>query len=142
MSDWKRKDIWSRHGKNFLVQISRHEETADEGWESFCDAQGPHRWCVYAYIYPKHPHFANFTGPAMWQEAAACLPFHGGPSLLRWHYDDDQKPTSVQVGADYNHLHDSYYTRCATEKDAYTVFADAEDLFQRLSAMAAEKEAA
>ena len=135
MSDWKRKDVWKRYGRDFMVEISRHEESADEHWESFCDAQGPHRWCVYAYIYPKHPHFANFDGDQMWQEAASCLPFHGGPSFLRYHYQADGAATSVQVGADYNHLHDSYYTRCATEKEAYTVFADAEDLFQRLSNM-------
>lgn len=67
----------------------------------------------------------------------AALPLHGGPSLLRWHYDDDRKPTSVQIGADYNHLHDTHFSSYATADDAYEVFADAERLFNHLAEMVA-----
>lgn len=131
---WSRKEIWRRYGKDFLVEISRHEEPVREEYACY-DSEGPHRWCVYAYIYPKHPHFANFRGPDMWQEAANSLPLHCGPSLLRWHYDDDGKPTSVQVGADYHHLYDDRFTRYATADEARSIFNDAEELFDRLAAL-------
>jgi hypothetical protein len=129
---WRQKEIWSRAGKDFLVTVEHF--TVEVREDSACyDSDQGHRWCVYAYVYPKHPHFARFEGPQMWQDAATSLPFHGGPSLLRWHYDDDKKPTSVQVGADYNHLHDGRFTRMATKDEAYAVFNDADALFERLS---------
>jgi hypothetical protein len=131
MSAWDHKDAWRRFGKDFMVEITRHSVARPES-SPFDD--GPHRWCVYAYIYPKHPHFAAFSGRDMWQDAAVALPLHGGPSLLRWHYNDNGEPTSVQVGADYNHLHDNHYTHFATAEDAYSVFLDADELFERLAA--------
>ena len=128
--NWRHKDIWTRDGENFIVQVSRHSVMSINEY----DSTGPHRWCVYAYIYPEHQSFASFDGPNMWQHAATRLPFHGGPSLLRWHYDDDRKPTSVQVGADYCHLHDDRFTHMATNDDARTVFADADELHAALTA--------
>ena len=84
MNNWNRKELWRKFGKNFMVEVSRHEEPATDSGCS--DSEGPHRWCVYAYIYPKHPHFATFDGTeAMWQDAAACLPLHGGPTFCRKH---------------------------------------------------------
>lgn len=79
--DWDHKDLWRKRGADFLVEVSRHSEPVRE--ESGCfDAEGPHRWCVYAYVYPKHPHFANFDGTdRMSQDAASALPLHGGPSF-------------------------------------------------------------
>ena len=132
-SAWRRKEIWSRDGKNFLVQISRHGESRSEDDYS---PEGPHRWCVYAYIYPKHPRFAKFEGSAMWQAAATALPMHGGPSLLTLHYGDDGKVLSVQVGCDYNHLHDDGYTHLATAEQAWSVFNDADELFDYLQSEA------
>jgi hypothetical protein len=132
MSDWKRKDVWSKFGKDFMVEISRHEVENIRAFEEF-DA-GNHRWAVYAYIYPKHPHFAQFVGPAMWQDASSVLPLHGGPSLLRWHRAYDGTPTSVQIGADYSHLHDACFTLDATESDATVQFSDAQELFDWLQA--------
>lgn len=130
---WDHKDVWRRHGKDFLVTIEHF--TVELREEAACyDSDQGHRWCVYAYVYPKHPHFAEFDGPQMWQDAATMMPFHGGPSLLRWHRDDDGKPTSVQVGADYNHLHDYRFTQMATQQDAYAVFSDADELFDWLAA--------
>lgn len=128
--DWNHKDEWRKLGKDFMIVVSRYEEKADHG-------DGPHRWCVYAYIYPKHPHFAKFDGPNMWQEAASCLPMHSGPSLLKYHMNDGVV-TAVQVGSDYNHLHDGNFTHCQTMEDAYRVFEDAEELFQRLEARIGE----
>lgn len=132
---FNRKELWRKWGKDFMVEVSRHEEPASDEYACY-DSAGPHRWCVYAYIYPKHPHFAAFNGTEeMWQDAATSLPFHAGPSLCRKHFDNSGAVTSYQVGADYNHLHDTHYTRCATADEAWDVFEDAESLHARLTAM-------
>lgn len=129
MNNWRHKDMWSMDGKNFMVLVSRHSEPVREASACF-DSEGPHRWCVYAYVYPKHPHFAAFNGTEeMWQDAATQMPLHGGPSLCRKHLDGKTaEVTSYQVGADYHHLHDWQYTEYATQDDARSVFADAEEL--------------
>ena len=131
--DWRHKNEWGKDGRGFLVVVSQHSVPVDNDlWLR----EGPHRWCIYAYIYPSHPHFAKFSGPDMWQDAASCMPMHGGTSFLRWHYDDNGKPTSVQVGCDYNHLDDNRYTHMANRDEAKAVFNDADDLHQWLSAKA------
>jgi len=129
MNQWRHKDEWSRSGDGFLVQVTRH--SIDHASPSFED--GGQRWAVYAYIYPAHRLFSEFNGNNMWQPAALSLPLHGGPSLLRRHRDEDGNPTSVQVGADYNHLYDDKYTHYVTPDAAQSVFADAEELFKFLS---------
>lgn len=131
MTKWAHKDEWHQRGKHFLVVVKHHTESISE----INPYEGPHRWTVYAYIYPKHSQFGYFSGPEMYQPAASALPLHGGPSLLRWHRDDDGTPTSVQIGADYNHLHDEEFSHYATADDAAEVFHDADRLFQHLSAV-------
>lgn len=121
-NEWDHKDEWRRPGKNFLVSVSRHTVA------SYDPSEGTNRWAVYAYIYPKHPHFQRFEGNDMWQSAASCLPLHGGPSFLRWHHDEELKPCSIQVGADYHHLHD-HFTHAANKDDAFRIFADADELW-------------
>ena len=128
---WEHKDEWRMRGRDFMIVVSRHTVTPIDYWE------GPNRWAVYAYVYPKHPHFDQFSGPDMWQDAAQVMPLHHGPSFLRWHLDDDAKPCSIQVGADYHHLHDDF-TNKATAGDAYEVFADAENMFEWLAGRATE----
>lgn len=137
MSKWNHKDLWRMSGKDFMVEVSRHSEPVRE--DSGCyDSEGPHRWCVYAYIYPKHPHFSAFNGTEdMWQDAAAMLPLHCGPSLCRKHLNAAGDVTSYQVGADYHHLHDWQYTQMATKDDARAVFNDAEELHTWLTGCAA-----
>ncbi|PRF08632.1 hypothetical protein C6Q07_11055 [Burkholderia multivorans] len=100
------------------------------------DSEGPHRWCVYAYIYPSHPHFASFSGPNIWQDATTVLPLHGGCTLLEYPMYDG-KIASVKVGADYHHLHDTRFTHYATADEARLVFEDADELFDKLQSMAA-----
>ena len=111
----------------FAIEISRHYGTQDE-------YEGPHRWAVYAYVYPSHPHFGKFDGPNLWQDATQVLPLHGGCSYLDYPVHDG-KVTCVKVGADYHHLHDDF-THCATADEAYRVFRDADELFDALMAMA------
>ena len=111
MDNWKRKELWHRRGEGYCVEVSHHTVPIDDSERMTTFAsEGENRWCVYAYIYPEHPHFAKFEGDKMWQDAALALPLHGGPSMLRWHRDANCNPTSVQVGADYNHDGDSGYT--------------------------------
>lgn len=128
IESWKHKDIWTRRGKMFAVEISRHYGTEDE-------YEGPHRWAVYAYIYTNHPHFSKFDGPNLWQDATQVLPLHAGCSYLDYPVHDG-KVTCVKVGADYHHLHDTGFTHCATADEAYRVFSDADELFDALTAMA------
>lgn len=127
--EWRESQQWRRQGKTFTVEVYHY---VDPGEPTYDD--GRHRWNVYAYIYPGHPHFANFKGPDMRQDAATALPFHGGPSFLRWFYNDDKTPCSVKVGSDYNHLHDSGYSFVKTEAEAFGIFDDANQLFDMLAA--------
>lgn len=134
MTNYRKTEDWKREGKGFLVVVNHYTSPMRE--EPACyDSEGPHRWCVYAYIYPSHPHFVAFDGAeTMWQPAASMMPLHGGPSLLRVHTKHpDHAVTSYQVGADYHHLHDTAYTRMANEQEAFSVFADADELFDWLS---------
>ena len=125
--EWKLRKIWKRRGKHFTIEISHHKvEQRDED-------DGGNRWCVYAYIYPEHPHFVSFNGNSMWQDAALASPLHGGPSYLQWHRDNDGNFTSIQVGADYNHLGDEHHSFNETAEDARSVFHDADELFDWLS---------
>lgn len=125
MSDWAHKDIWTKRGKHFTVEVSRHTVEAR-------DYRGPNRWAVYAYVYPKHPHFKKFHGESLFQPATEPMPLHGGASLLRYHFDAANVITSVQVGADYDHLHDAPFTYMATAEDAASVFSDADELVKWL----------
>ena len=123
-NQWDKKDEWRKRGLDFMVTVSRHNSTSSDFDE------GPNRWAVYAYIYPAHPHFAKFDGPRIYQDAANEMPLHCGASLLNYPMYDN-KVTSVQVGADYHHLHDDF-THYATQDDAREVFADADRLFDWL----------
>jgi hypothetical protein len=130
MSKWEHKDEWHRRGRNFLVVVKHY--TVEPSTYDVCDGQ--HRWNVYGYIYPTHLLFSTFQGPDMWQSAATNLPLHAGPSFLTWHYNNDSVPCSVQIGSDYNHLHDNRFTTFSTPDDAYEVFSDANKLFAFLAA--------
>lgn len=130
--EFKHNDEWSVHGADFLVQVTRHTVQPS----SFDPYEGENRWAVYAYIYPCHPHFASFVGDDMWQDAAVMMPLHGGPTYLRRH-SSDGKECSIQVGADYHHLHDQHFTHYATRDDAREVFMDAQNLFTWLTERAA-----
>lgn len=126
MSDWKKKTLWTRRSTNFAVQVSQHTAPPLDSID------GENRWCVYAYIYPKHPHFDAFSGDSLFQDATDCMPLHGGCSYLRTHLDSDGAVASRQVGADYNHFRDGCYTHMSNKEQASSVFADADELFQWL----------
>lgn len=131
--EWRKSDTWRRMGKDFTVEVYHYIEPGPESYDD-----GRHRWNVYAYVYPNHPHFKKFSGPAMCQDAATAMPFHAGPSFLRWFYDDDGKPVSVKVGSDYHHLGDDGYSFVKTEAEAFGIFDDAAQLFDWLTARTQE----
>ena len=126
---WDHKDEWHQRGKDFLVVVKHYTVEPHP-------IEGVNRWNVYAYIYPKHPHFGKFEGTAMYQDAASAMPFHAGPSFLRVHRADDGNITSVQVGSDYNHIHDDEFGHMENMEQAWTVFQDAEELFNWLTVRA------
>ena len=128
MQKWAHKDEWKRFGTNFLISVSRHtEKRSGLPAEYFTD--GPNRWCLYVYIYPKHPKFGTFDSDSMWQDATQSMPLHGGCTYLRYHAEPNGSINSIQVGCDYNHYRDEQYSFMETQEDARSVFADAEELF-------------
>ncbi len=97
---------------NFLVVVAHYTVPVPDQ-DSPLYGDGPNRWNVRAFIYPKHPRFAQFSGKKMWQPASLELPLHCGPSQLiihRGNPDDIELITAYQVSADYNHLGDSEFT--------------------------------
>lgn len=140
MNNWNHKELWRKWDKYFSVEVSRHEEAVPEQGHCY-DSEGPHRWCVYAYVYPGHPLFAQFdASKSMWSQPA--MPGHGGVSFYKPHLDHKtQAITSHQIGWDYNHLHDWRFTQMASPDAAHVVFSDAQELFDFLKAIAS-KEAA
>lgn len=132
---YRKSENWKREGKGFMVMVNHYTEPTWRDEPACFDSEGMHRWCIYAYVYPSHPHFAVFDGTeTMWQGAATMLPGHSYPSLLRIHTKQpDNAITSYQVGWDYSHDGDWSYTQMADEKDACGVFADADELFDWLS---------
>lgn len=131
--DWDRKSEWRKMGNGFQVQVSRHERGLSE---IFSD-EGPHRWSVYAYIYPKHPMFGRFIPYGKtWQEAATSLPLHAYPSFFKAHRandEDREEITAFQVGSDYNHLHDERFTYMDDDNFPEEVAFDAQALFDFLA---------
>ena len=80
---WKRREEWLCVRPTFCVVVKHWTE--DAGFRG----EGPHRWGVYAYLYPKHPLFAEFKTDDIWQDASFELPLHGGTSLFRRHWQNN-----------------------------------------------------
>jgi hypothetical protein len=133
MSDWDKKTLWRKRSTNFAVEVSQHTARPLD------PIDGENRWCVYAYIYPEHPHFAAFGNDSPFQDAADAMPLHGGCSYLHRHMKPDGNPASIQVGADYNHFRDGHYTHMSNKEEAASVFADADELFQWLETIEKRK---
>jgi len=129
MNAWDKKQEWHKRGNNFLIVIRHHTRPSIP--EYFID-EGENMWNVYAYIYPRHSIFKEFSGTDMFQESAINLPFHGGPSFLKFHYDDNGQKTSIQIGSDYSHLYDERFSHYKDLREAHEVIRDAESLFHYL----------
>ncbi len=130
-SDWKKKQIWTKRLDTFAVEIHHWNADLDPKY-NYNNEDGGHRWNVYAYIYPTHWHFKEFkSNLTMFQEAALVLPIHGH-SMLEYHKKKDGEIMSVQVGGDYNHLHDQGYT-FMDESQFYVIERDANELIEWLN---------
>ena len=135
---------WSRKGGSFNVQVVNHLKDVS-ALQSIFEAggiasdDGGQRWNVYAFIFPVHPLFAKLDPESdSWsgQEVISAMPFHYGASYLRRHFNEKGELSCYQIGSDYNHLHDEFFTRAVTTDDAWQVFKHACDLFDHLEAIA------
>lgn len=141
---WHKSTSWKQPGKDFLVEV-RHitEPPLPPELAIFSSGDGHNRWFVYAYIYPKHPHFRAFSGDSIAQEAARVLPLHGGCTFVQEHLDrlgtkEGMSITvaSYQVGADYHHYGDdrfTYYDAVQGNDLDFEVFVEAKALFDTLT---------
>lgn len=121
---WKPHKAWLIRGKTFSVEVKLHTASSSFDW----DSDGEFRWCVYAYVFQKHPIFSTFENDHIYQTATESIPLHGGCSYLR------RSPDVVKVGCDYNHLYDEDFTYMKDPDDAHIVFSDAGALFDWLEA--------
>lgn len=120
LEGWKPKLEWKKQGKDFLVSVSKH-----------LSFDGDNLWCVYLYVYPKHPAFARFNREGgMWDQPH--FDCHSYVSYFQPHVDPKTgEVVSYQLGWDYNHDGDSYYTSLETAEDAASVFYDAQRLYEQ-----------
>lgn len=126
---WKHKDLWRISCANFTVEITRHSVKSfiNEGYSV-------NAWCIYGYIYPEHPVFSKIEpNGSLWQEELNNMMLHGGCSFLKTHKTDDGKITSIQIGCDYSHEEDEYFSNLKTKKEAKRIFSDAEKLINWLN---------
>lgn len=125
LDKYMHKEIWTRRGKNFCIEVIRWEV---KGWKTT-----EYIWNVYCYIYPGHKLFDKLT------EENICggriiNNFHKGCTYCMWHRDAEGNILSKQYGSDYNHYDDDEFLKTKNPENAYKVFMDAEDLFEELSA--------
>jgi len=135
---WRHCDQWKLKGEHFLIEVVRNTVEYHDPDDHI---EGPNRWNVYAYIYPKHPHFSKFVGDSIFQDATRVLELHCGSSFCHGHAVPGKDVHCWQVGSDYHHLHDDHFTRISTKEDAYEVFYDAELLFTQLNNMIEKEDA-
>ena len=123
------KREWKLEGKHFNLVVSCHEE--DRSQFSY---DGPYRWCIYVYVYPKYKLFGEFDPDGgMWDQPGPQM--HGGYTYFRPHYAKDGTITSFQIGCDYNHIYDDHHTR---EFMNDTVFRDAQEIFRYMEEYGSE----
>lgn len=99
IKDFSHRHLWIKRGITFAVEVSRYDTFPDPG---------PYKWAVYAYIYPRHPHFSQFEGDSIFQDAASVMPLHRYCSLLWYYRVNSEEVNSIKVGADYNHFGDDF----------------------------------
>lgn len=122
--DWRHKDVWAYRTKSFCVEVSRHSETR-------LDGEVENLWCIYAYVWEKHPAFKLFNRHAGPFEQPS-FDVHSYPSFYRPHINKEGGITSHQIGWDYNHDGDSHYLELTTKDQAGSVFWDAQNLIKQL----------
>lgn len=130
--DWRKKTTWIKDDNGtYRVEVVHHT-TQPSG-----DPEPVNHWAVYAFIYPRHPLFARFTGKEMWQAATSALPGHSYCSYLEKHTDDDGRVCSWQVGWDYGHDGDEQYANLSADQP-HVVMYDAGQIIATLEEMKPE----
>jgi hypothetical protein len=142
LKNYKRKEVWSRGGKDFLIEVVRWETITEEKLKEIQSKipsynEGRFVWNVYCYIYPKHPLFIKLDTEDMFN--GRIENFHGGCTFSKWHRSADGEITAKQYGCDYNHYQDDRFTHIENPERAYVVFHDAEALFKELTGGEGEK---
>ena len=128
-SSWEKFDEWRVRCKTFCVVV-KHWTVSEEDSIRFQEEYGPHRWVVYAFIYPDHKLFHVVSGEKNTSKLED-FPVHGGVTFFRRHWSSDGKScASIEVGADYFHDGDDPFTR---DEDGQGVFSDAEALVKWLN---------
>lgn len=135
--NWNPRKEWWHPGTHFLVVVKHYIDNPSE-WAiaNLGVNEGPNRWNVYAYIYPGHPLFKKFfvRSRGSWPDICYQIPYlHGGVSYFHKHLNEKRKVSSYQVGSDYHHLHDNYFTYLEKPEEAEEVFQDAERLYDWLN---------
>lgn len=135
LNDYTHKEIWSRRGENFLIEVVRWEKMTQEKYEELRKTidliDGRFVWNVYCYIYPKHRLFNDCENEDMCD--CPINNFHCGCTFANWHIKADGTITAKQYGSDYNHYQDERFTYIEKPEDAYVIFNDADELFEELS---------
>jgi hypothetical protein len=135
LNDYTHKEIWSRRGKDFLIEVVRWETLTEEKYKKIKEEgyafNGRFVWNIYCYLYPKHKKF-NLPENEEYGECPINS-FHYGCTYVNWHRKADGTITSKQYGNDYNHYGDECFTYIEKPEDAYTIFNDADELFEELS---------
>lgn len=118
---WKRNDKWVRQGEAFTVEVVRSDGVN-------LDGEVENKWCVYIYVYPKHPTFRHFN-PAKGIFDNAHFECHSYASYYRAHRNNEGEIVSHQLGWDYMHDGDYGYSQYGDADSASSVFYDASRLF-------------
>lgn len=129
---WKKKDVWTRDGEKYRVEISRHDAYGDDDEKN--------RWCFYAWIYRGHWMFDRFSPEQNTWDTPHIEGGHSYPSYFQAHRNNAGEVTAYQKGWDYNHDGDYRFGGMISQEDAWEVFSDANRVFKDLAQQDIEDE--
>lgn len=132
---FKHKNCYVLSGEHFAVEITRHSVDIALSFD------GGQRWCVYAYIHPKHPFFkiVNKIDPDDYFNSMYSLEvnnlLHGGCTYFVKINQKSYKMNNkyIKFGADYNHYEDKRFTFYKDLYEAFDVHDDAKRLYDYLN---------
>lgn len=127
---WKHKDLWKQCFNTFCVEISRHSIESNP-----TKKDGGNRWAIYIYIYPSNKYFelfkANNWACSSLFKTGLDIPLHKGQSYAVEWINKDFSIASIQIGCDYNHEYDEYYS-FYTKDDIQVFIHDAQKIIDWL----------
>ena len=121
-SDFKKQHSWFIKKSTFSIEVI--------AWEMY---ENHWIWNVYVYLFQDNKLFNDV-------ESAKNLPFHGGCTFDKFYikepalgikYDWQKIDKSLQVGCDYSHLDDDYFTQCHPDDGVpHAIISDVDCLIQ------------